>query len=141
MLVVHPGGPLFAKKDSGVWSVPKGEYGPDEEPLAAATREFAEELGQAPPEAGFVDLGEIRQKGGKWVRCWAVEGDLDVTAAVSNLFEMEWPPRSGQLERFPEVDRAAWCSPDDARERLKPAQVAFIDRLEARLQGTARAGE
>lgn len=141
LLVVHPGGPLFAKKDLGVWSVPKGEYEPGEEPLAAAVREFVEELGQVPPEDGFIDLGEVRQASGKKVRCWATEGELDVTGVTSNLFEMEWPPRSGHLERFPEVDRAEWFSPDEARARLKPAQGEFVDRLEALLGNGAREAE
>jgi predicted NUDIX family NTP pyrophosphohydrolase len=133
VLIVHPGGPLFENRSEGVWSVPKGEFEEGEEPLAAAVREFVEELGRMPPESGFVDLGQVRQAGGKVVSCWAVQGDLDVEQVMSNLFEMEWPPRSGRTARFPEVDRAEWCSPEVARRLLNPAQAAFVDRLLARL--------
>ena len=131
VLLVHPGGPFWARRDAGVWSIPKGEYEPDEDALAAARREFEEELGSAPPEDGAVDLGEIRQKSGKLVRAWAVEGDLDASATVYNKFTMEWPPKSGRMQEFPEVDRAEWFTLADAREKLVPAQVELLDRLEA----------
>jgi predicted NUDIX family NTP pyrophosphohydrolase len=131
VLLVHPGGPFFARKDDGVWSVPKGEYEPDEDPLAAARREFAEELGTAPPDGEPIDLGEITQRAGKIVTAWALEGDLDVAAVVSNTFEMEWPPRSGRTAEFPEVDRAEWFDLDAARVKILAAQQPFLDRLAA----------
>ena len=130
LLLAHPGGPLFAGKDVGSWTVPKGEHGADEEPLAAAVREFAEELGQPPPKGERLDLGEVRQASGKLVRCFAVEGDLDMSEVLSNEFEMEWPPRSGRFGRFPEVDRAEWFPADVARAKLNRSQAAFVDRLE-----------
>jgi predicted NUDIX family NTP pyrophosphohydrolase len=131
VLLVHPGGPFWAKRDDGAWSIPKGEYGPDEDPRLAARREFEEELGSAlPGEAELRELGEVRQKNGKLVVAWAVEGDLDATAARSNTLELEWPPRSGRRQEFPEIDRAEWFAVARAREKLLPAQVAFLDRLE-----------
>lgn len=133
VLLVHPGGPVWARRDAGAWSVPKGEHEPDEEPLAAARREFAEELGVPPPAGEAVDLGEIRQKSGKWVRAWAVAGDLDVAEIHSNTFTMQWPPRSGQFRQFPEVDRAQWFGVDEAREKINPAQAELLDRLQALL--------
>ena len=137
VLLVHPGGPVWARRDDGAWSIPKGEYGADEEPLAAARREFAEELGSPAPEAGEVaDLGEVRQKSGKRVRAWALTGDLDVTRVASNTFEMEWPPRSGRMQTFPEVDRAQWFALPDAREKVNGAQAELLDRL-ARALGMA----
>ena len=130
VLLVHPGGPFWAKKDLGAWSLPKGEHGEDEDPLACARREFAEELGSAlPGDAQLRDLGEIRQRGGKVVRAWAAEGDVDATAITSNTFTLEWPPRSGRTAEFPEVDRAEWFGLDEARERILPAQAPFLDRL------------
>ena len=131
VLLGHPGGPLFAGRDEGVWSIPKGEYLPDEEPLAAAYREFAEEIGVAPPDGEPVHLGEVRQRSGKVVTVWAQEGDLDVSEISSNLFTMQWPPRSGRVQEFPELDRAAWLDLETARPKLAPAQVAFLDRLQA----------
>ena len=133
VLLGHPGGPLFARRDEGVWSVPKGEYLPDEEPLVAAYREFTEELGVAPPDGEPVHLGEVVQRSGKVVTVWAQPGDLDVTDIVSNLFTMVWPPGSGTLQHFPELDRAAWLDLPTARRLLAPAQVAFLDRLEEQL--------
>lgn len=133
VLLVHPGGPFWAKKDAGAWSIPKGEYEAGEDPLACAVREFEEELGTAPPTAGLIELGTARQAGGKLVTAWAVEGDFDPADIRSNSFSMEWPPRSGELREFPEVDRARWFSPTEARERIVPAQAAFIDRLVERL--------
>jgi predicted NUDIX family NTP pyrophosphohydrolase len=130
VLLAHPGGPLWAKRDEGAWSIPKGEYEPDEDPLDAACREFREELGSAvPSDAAPIDLGEIRQASGKRVRAWAIEGDLDPGTVTSMPFEMEWPPRSGRMREFPEVDRAAWFRIDDARTRLVRGQVALLDRL------------
>jgi predicted NUDIX family NTP pyrophosphohydrolase len=129
VLLVHPGGPFWAKKDLGAWSIPKGEYAADEEPLAAAQREFFEETG-ARPRGAFAPLGEIEQPGGKHVMAWAVEGDFDPATLVSNTFELEWPPRGGRKRSFPEVDRAEWFLPDDARKKILAAQRPFIDRLE-----------
>lgn len=129
VLLVHPGGPFWAKKDDGAWSIPKGEQGDDEEPLAAARREFAEELGTAPPDGEPQPLGEVRQKSGKVVTAWALAGDLDPAQVVSNTFELEWPPRSGRRQAFPEVDRAEWFGLDRARVKLLPAQVPFLDAL------------
>jgi predicted NUDIX family NTP pyrophosphohydrolase len=133
VLLVHPGGPFFARRDDGAWGIPKGLYEDDEEPLAAARREFAEELGSPCPAGEALDLGEVRQKGGKRVMAWAVEGDLDASTITSNTFELEWPPRSGRRESFPEVDRAAWFTLDAARVKLLAAQVEFLDRLAERL--------
>jgi predicted NUDIX family NTP pyrophosphohydrolase len=129
VLLVHPGGPLWARRDRGAWSIPKGEYEPGEDPLAAARREFAEELGVAPPQGPVVDLGEVRQKGGKIVSAWALAGDLDVTDITSNTVEVEWPPRSGKMLEIPEVDRAEWFSLPAAREKINPAQAELLDRL------------
>jgi predicted NUDIX family NTP pyrophosphohydrolase len=129
VLLVHPGGPLWARKDEGAWSIPKGEHADDEEPLAAAVREFAEELGLPAPAVDPIDLGEVRLKSGKRVRAFAVEGDLDPAAIVPGTFEMVWPPRSGRVQPFPEVDRAEWFDPATARTKLNPAQAAFVDRL------------
>jgi predicted NUDIX family NTP pyrophosphohydrolase len=129
VLVVHPGGPLWASRDDGAWSIAKGEYGPGEDAEQAAEREFAEELGQPPPPGPRLDLGELRQPSGKRVRVFAVEGDLDVESVSSNEFEMEWPPRSGEYRSFPEVDRAAWLPVALARHKLLAGQVGFLDRL------------
>jgi predicted NUDIX family NTP pyrophosphohydrolase len=120
---------MWARRDDGAWSIPKGEYAVDEDPEAAARREFVEELGTAAPEGEAMDLGEIRQRGGKRVRAWALEGDLDVARVVSNTCEVEWPPRSGRLIEIPEVDRAEWFTVDDAREKINPAQAELLDRL------------
>jgi predicted NUDIX family NTP pyrophosphohydrolase len=134
VLLVHPGGPFWARRDEGVWSIPKGEYdGASEDPLAAARREFAEELGSPPPDGEPLDLGEITQRAGKRVRAWALEGDLDASAIVSNTCEVQWPPRSGRMIEIPEVDRAEWLSLADARVKINPAQVALLDRLQAAL--------
>ena len=129
LLLVHPGGPLWARRDAGAWSIPKGEYAEGEDPLAAALREFEEETGQWPPEAKMVALGEVRQRGGKVVSAWAAPGDLDPAAVTSNTFSMEWPPRSGRRREFPEVDRAGWFDPATAREKLLAAQAGLVDRL------------
>src|SRR5688572_18402818 len=135
VLLVHPGGPFWARKDLGSWSIPKGEPDPGEDPLACAQREFAEELGTAPPDGELTALGEIRQRGGKVVEAWAAEGDLDPATITSSTFTIEWPPRSGAMREFPEVDRAAWFAPDEARRRLVPAQAELVDRLLERLAG------
>jgi predicted NUDIX family NTP pyrophosphohydrolase len=129
VLLVHPGGPFWARRDEGAWSIPKGEYETDEDPLAAARREFTEELGTAPPEGSTEDLGEIRQKSGKVVRAFALEGDLDVGNVTSNTCEIEWPPRSGRRIEIPEVDRAEWFGLQEAGKKINPAQVALLDRL------------
>ena len=126
---MHPGGPFWAKKDLGAWSIPKGEHEDEEDGLATALREFREETGTEVPQENLADLGSIRQRGGKVVQAWAAEGDLDADAVRSNTFTMEWPPRSGNQLEFPEVDRAAWFSLEEARERINPAQVEFLDRL------------
>ena len=128
VLLVHPGGPFWAKKDLGAWSIPKGEYSPGEDPLQVAIREFEEETGTR-LKGEFRPLGEIRQAGGKRVLAWALEGDLDPAAIRSNVFELEWPPRSGRKQAFPEIDRAAWFSPELAREKINPSQREFVDRL------------
>lgn len=136
VLLVHPGGPLWARRDAGVWSIPKGEYDDDEDPLTAARREFAEELGTPAPDGEALNLGEIRQKSGKRVRAWAVAGDLDADQARSNMFSMQWPPKSGRVQEFPEVDRAQWFGLDEAREKLNAAQVELLERLSHILEGT-----
>jgi predicted NUDIX family NTP pyrophosphohydrolase len=129
VLLVHPGGPFWARRDAGVWSIPKGEYSDGEDPLDAARREFAEELGSRAPDGDPADLGEIRQKSGKVVHGWALAGDLDPVTIQSNTFTLEWPPRSGRMTEFPEVDRAEWFGLERAREKINPAQAAFLDRL------------
>jgi predicted NUDIX family NTP pyrophosphohydrolase len=131
VLLGHMGGPFFARKDDAAWSIPKGEYAPDEDAFAAAVREFAEELGSPAPDAGFVALGEVRQRNSKIVTAWAVEGDLDADAIVSNTFEIEWPPRSGRRAEFPEIDRAAWFDLDTARRKMVGGQAQLLDRLVA----------
>ncbi|HEX4691300.1 MAG TPA: NUDIX domain-containing protein [Solirubrobacteraceae bacterium] len=129
LLLVHPGGPYWARKDDGAWSIPKGEHADGEDALDCARREFEEETGTVPPVGALVPLGEVRQRSGKRVSAWAAEGDLDADAVRSNTFTVEWPPRSGRTQEFPEVDRAGWFAPDDARRALVPAQAAFVDRL------------
>jgi len=130
LLLVHPGGPYWARKDAGAWSIPKGELDGGEDALAAAVREFEEELGTAPPDvASAVPLGDVRHAGGKTVTAWGLEGDLDVDAIVSGTFEIEWPPHSGRTAAFPEVDRAAWFAAGDARQALLRGQLPLVDRL------------
>ena len=129
VLLVHPGGPLWAGKDEGAWSIPKGEVEPGDDVARRAEREFAEELGLDAPAGERVDLGEIRQAGGKHVRAWAVRGDVDVDVVTSNTFEMQWPPRSGVVRRFPEIDRAAWFTLAEARTKVHAGQRPFLDRL------------
>ena len=128
LLLVHPGGPFWARKDLGAWSIPKGEYSQSEDALAVAKREFEEETG-AWPQGDFLPLGELVQPGRKIVTAWAVEGDFDPSGLKSNLFDMEWPPKSGRRQSFPEVDRAQWFSPADARRKILAAQGEFITRL------------
>jgi predicted NUDIX family NTP pyrophosphohydrolase len=132
VFLVHPGGPFWAKKDLGTWTIPKGEYGDGEDPLAAARREFEEETGFS-ASGNFIDLGTIKQSGGKLVRIWAFEGDCDPAALVSNRFQMEWPPRSGRLAEFPEVDRGGWFSLAEARERILASQQPILNLLSDRL--------
>jgi len=134
VLLVHPGGPMWARRDAGAWSIPKGEHGPGEDPLAAARREFEEELGAAPPRDAVVDLGEVRQRSGKRVRAFALAGDLDASAIASNTCEVEWPPGSGRRIEVPEVDRAAWFGLEEARRVVNPAQVALLERLAAAVE-------
>jgi predicted NUDIX family NTP pyrophosphohydrolase len=129
VLLGHMGGPFFARRESGAWTVPKGEYDPGEPAWEAARREFREELGLPPPDGEALPLGEVRQSGGKTVTAWAVEADLDPAAVVPGTFEMEWPPGSGRVREFPELDRVAWFPLDRAREVIVGAQTAFLDRL------------
>src|SRR6266516_4916894 len=136
-LLVHPGGPFFARKDEGVWTIPKGEAAPKEDLLTRAQIEFEEEVGFRPENVGqWIELGWIQQKGGKIVHAWAFEGNLpEPFECKSNLFELEWPPRSGKRKQFPEIDRAEFFTEDIARQKLKPTQVPFLDRLRAALSG------
>jgi predicted NUDIX family NTP pyrophosphohydrolase len=128
VLLVHPGGPFWAKRDAGAWSIPKGEHDADEDPRAAARREFAEETGIL-PEGEFIALTPARQRSGKVVRAFACEGDLDPTAVRSNTFVMAWPPRSGQQREFPEIDRAAWFTLEEAKRKMNPGQVPLVEEL------------
>src|ERR1043165_4515278 len=125
VLLVHPGGPFWRNRDEGAWTIPKGEFADDEEPLAAAKREFKEELGMAPPMGNYIQLKPIKQKNGKMVHVWAVNGDFNPATLTSNTFEMEWPPKSGRMKSFPEVDRAHWFSPDVAKQKMLFGQAAL----------------
>lgn len=129
VLLVHPGGPFWAKKDSGAWSIPKGEFTEDENPFTAAKREFTEELGMPPPEGEFIELGSAKQSSGKIVHAWALQSDLDIKTIVSNTFSMEWPPKSGQHQEFPEVDKARWFSLAEAKDKLVKGQVPLLETL------------
>jgi predicted NUDIX family NTP pyrophosphohydrolase len=131
VLLAHMGGPHWVDKDVGHWTIPKGEVEAGEELVAVARREFAEETGHELPDTPLIELGEIRQKSGKLVLAWAAQGDLDAATAVSNTYQMEWPPGSGRLETFPEIDRVEWFKLKKARRKLKAAQVPFLDRLQA----------
>jgi predicted NUDIX family NTP pyrophosphohydrolase len=131
VFLVHPGGPFWAKKDLGAWSIPKGEYADDEDPLPAAKREFQEETGFTLPEANFFALGELKQSGGKLVCAWAFEGDCDPAKLISNTCAIVWPPRSGRTLEIPEVDRGAWFSLAEAKQRILKGQEPFLDRLQA----------
>jgi len=138
VLLVHPGSPFWARKDLGAWSIPKGELEGGEDAQQCALRELAEELGPAAPPLGrddLIELGSIRQKGGKVVHAWGAEGEFDPAALSSNSFELEWPPRSGTRREFPEVDRAEWFALEAARAKINPAQAEFLDRLAALLRG------
>jgi predicted NUDIX family NTP pyrophosphohydrolase len=129
VLLGHMGGPFWEKKDDGAWSIPKGEHGPDDDPLAVARREFEEELGSPVSAEELLPLGALRVTSAKVLAVWAAEGDLDATATRSNTFELEWPPRSGRVQEFPEIDRAAWFGLGEARAKLVKGQVPFLDRL------------
>ncbi|MDN0200214.1 NUDIX domain-containing protein [Streptomyces sp. S.PNR 29] len=129
VLLGHMGGPFFARRDAGAWTVPKGEYGPGETAWEAARREFQEELGLPPPDGEAIALGEVRQSGGKIVTVWAIEADLDPATIAPGTFRMEWPPKSGRFQEFPELDRVAWFGVDRARDVIVKAQAAFLDRL------------
>jgi predicted NUDIX family NTP pyrophosphohydrolase len=133
LLLVHPGGPFWAKKDLGAWSIPKGEHEEGEDPLAVARREFQEELGEPAPAGEAIELGELVQPSRKVITAFAIEGDFDPSRLKSNLFELEWPPRSRRMQSFPEVDRAQWFTPEEARAKILPGQRPFIDRLLGRL--------
>jgi predicted NUDIX family NTP pyrophosphohydrolase len=133
VMAVHMGGPFWARKDEGAWSIPKGEHEPGEDSLTVARREFAEEIGQEVPSGPMVELGEVRQSGGKVVTAWALEADIDVTRIESNTFEIEWPPRSGRMQEFPEADRAEWFDIETARRKLVKGQVPLLDALLERI--------
>jgi predicted NUDIX family NTP pyrophosphohydrolase len=135
VLLGHMGGPFWARKDEGAWSIPKGEHGPDEEPRAAAAREFEEELGIPLPPGPLVDLGTVRTSGGKRITAFALAADLDTARIVPGVFTMEWPPRSGTMREFPEIDRAAWFDLATARTRITKGQLPLLDRLPALLAG------
>lgn len=137
VLIGHPGGPFWARKDDGAWSIPKGEQSEAEDAWQTARREFAEEVGLAPPGGPRLDLGVVRQAGGKVVTVFAVHGDLDVSEARSNTFELEWPPRSGKLREFPELDRVGWFTVEQARDKLLAGQQPILDRLVERLAAEA----
>ncbi len=137
VLLGHPGGPYFASRDAEHWTVLKGEAEPGDDLLSVARREFTEETGHELPDHPLIELGEIRQKGGKTVVAWGTRGDLDPAAATSNSFQLEWPPRSGRIQEFPEIDRVAWFDLQAAGVKIKTAQRPFLDRLEAALGGTS----
>ncbi len=132
VFLIHPGGPFFAKKDAGAWSIPKGEIGEGEDPLAAGRREFEEETG-CRPEGRFIPLLPITQKGGKTVLAWAVEGDCDPGTIKSNTFTLEWPPKSGRMREFPEADRAGWFTIEEAKQKINPAQAALLEELPGKI--------
>ena len=138
VMLGHMGGPFWTRKDEGAWSIPKGEYADGDDPLVAARREFLEEMGSPAPDGVLLDLGEVRQSGGKVVRAWAVEGDLDATGVVSNTFELEWPPKSGQLQSFPEIDRAEWFDLDTAAAKIVHGQRELLTRLRTAITSRVR---
>ena len=133
VLIGHMGGPFFAKKDKAAWSIPKGEYDETEDPKTAARHEFQQEIGQPPPDGDWLELGQVEYKNKKRVSIWAIEGEVDANNIQSNTFELEWPPRSGQTQQFPEIDRAEWLTIDQPRPKLIPAQCVFLDRLSQQL--------
>jgi predicted NUDIX family NTP pyrophosphohydrolase len=133
VFLVHPGGPFWANKDKGSWSVPKGEYNDDEDALKAAQREFQEETGLS-IQGNFIELGEVRQPSGKRVRVWALENDQEVENIRSNTFQLEWPPKSGKIQEFPEVDRGGWFSIPEARQKILKGQFPFLDKLEEKIK-------
>jgi predicted NUDIX family NTP pyrophosphohydrolase len=133
VLLVHPGGPFWRNKDDGAWTIPKGEFTDDEDPLEAAKREFKEETGSAAPDGNYISLAPIKQKNGKLVYAWAAEGDFDTASLESNLFTMEWPPKSGRMQEFPEVDRADWFAAETAKRKMLSGQPALVDELLQRL--------
>jgi predicted NUDIX family NTP pyrophosphohydrolase len=135
LLLVHSGGPFWAKKDLGAWSIPKGEHATGEDPLTVARREFEEELGSPPPQGEFVDLGELKQPSRKIITVFALRGDFAPATLQSNRFDLEWPPKSGRLQSFPEVDRAQWFALAEARRKIQPGQEPFFDRLLEQLAG------
>lgn len=137
VLLAHPGGPYWARKDDGAWTLPKGEHAHGADALAEAQREFLEETGWS-SQGPYLPLGELRQKSGKRIHAWAFEGDCDPAQLRSNTFEMEWPPRSGRMQAFPEIDRAAWFSPEEARRKLIAGQAPFIDALQQQLRQAGR---
>lgn len=132
LFLVHPGGPFFKNKDAHAWSIPKGEFSEDEDPLKAAKRELKEETGFS-VDGDFIELAPVKQKGGKLVYAWAIETDLDPDKIKSNEFEMEWPPKSGKAQKFPEVDKGAWFIVEEAKEKINPAQIGLIQDLIAKL--------
>jgi len=140
VLLVHPGGPFWSKKDDGAWFIPKGEIEPGEEPLAAALREFREELGIDPPPGEPRELGTVKNKGGKLIHAWALPGDLDLQAFKSNTFSLEWPPRSGKSREFPEVDRAQYFGVEHALQKMHPAELPLVQRLLEQLGDRSRSG-
>jgi predicted NUDIX family NTP pyrophosphohydrolase len=133
VLIAHPGGPCYIKKDNGYWTIPKGLYDDDEEPMDAAKREYEEEIGLQVPEGELIDLGEIKRSDGKFIKAWAVEGEVDTTKVKSNTFKLEWPPKSGKKIEVPEIDRAEWYELAAAIPKLQSAQVVFLERLAAKL--------
>jgi predicted NUDIX family NTP pyrophosphohydrolase len=135
--LVHPGGPFWKKKDAGAWSIPKGEFEDDEDPLKAARREFKEETGVA-IEGDFIVLSPVKQKNGKVVYAWGVEADIDTSAIQSNVFEMEWPPKSGKKQQFPEIDKGGWFGISDAKEKINTAQFALVDELNTKLKSSKK---
>ena len=139
VLIGHPGGPFWARKDDGAWSIPKGEYAEDEDPWAAAQREFYEEIGLAPPDGPRIDMAPLRQPGGKVVTAFAVRGDLDVSDSVSNTFELEWPKGSGRVRQYPEIDRVGWFSVAQARTKLLKGQLPLLDLLMSNVAVTGSA--
>jgi predicted NUDIX family NTP pyrophosphohydrolase len=135
VLLVHPGGPFWQRRDDGAWSIPKGEFEPGEDALQAARREFEEEMGFAPPGGDAIELEAVRQTSGKVVQSWAIEGGCDIASVKSNTFSMEWPPRSGRMQSFPEIDRAAWFTLEAARSKILKGQAPLLEQLAEKVRG------